>query len=180
MGIVFTTPGGIASYPNVFKPRKDNYGNINFSVDLIISDPGDIAEIEAKIEEIGEDHWGDQWPKVKPKLKHVLFRDITDGDHAGCKKLVARCAPEKPPIVVDRNKEEILNQRDVYGGCEARLVVDGYGWGGNEKTPDRGISFGLQIFQKLGDGTPLGGHTRVSVDDLDDMPEAEVSAADLY
>lgn len=63
--------------------------------------------------------------------------------------------------MVDRNRQEILDQSEVYSGCYARANISFYAYNTNG---NKGIACGLNAIQKTRDGESLGG-TRVSVDD---------------
>jgi len=67
------------------------------------------------------------------------------------------------PGVVDAQKNEILDKKEVYSGCYGRasLVPSAYNVDGN-----KGIKFYLNNVQKLGDGEPLGGAVSRAEDDF--------------
>lgn len=71
------------------------------------------------------------------------------------------------PLVIDRDKTELLEAETVYGGCYARASYNCYAYSasGNE-----GVSFGLRALQKVKDGEPLSG-ARASASDFDDIEE---------
>lgn len=74
------------------------------------------------------------------------------------------------PGVVDRDVQPILDSTEVYSGCYARVSLNAFPY--NTKG-NKGVSFGLNNIQKLGDGEPLGGRSRAedefdAVDDDDD------------
>jgi hypothetical protein len=73
------------------------------------------------------------------------------------------------PLVIARDKTEILDAEEVYGGCYARVSYTTYGYSaaGNE-----GVSFGLRALQKAKEGERLGG-TRASADDFNDLGDDE-------
>ena len=79
-----------------------------------------------------------------------------------------------PPLVVDRAKSEIMNQKEIYAGCWVRVQFDVYAF---DKVT-RGVGFGLRLVQKLADGEPFGsGSAPASADDLPDLAPLEKPAA---
>jgi hypothetical protein len=79
-----------------------------------------------------------------------------------------------PPLVVDRAKSEIMNQKEIYAGCWVRVQFDVYAY---DKVT-RGVGFGLRLVQKLADGEPFGsGSAPASADDLPDLAPLEKPAA---
>jgi len=74
------------------------------------------------------------------------------------------------PILVDEDRQEIMEEREIYSGCYGRVSMNLYAFntGGN-----KGVACGLNSVQKLRDGESLGGsYTADQIDedfgDLDD------------
>jgi Protein of unknown function (DUF2815) len=61
------------------------------------------------------------------------------------------------PRIVDVNKNDIVDQKRVYPGVWAVLVLNGYAYGKNPPQPKKGIAFGLQAVMIIGDDTLLAG-----------------------
>jgi hypothetical protein len=77
------------------------------------------------------------------------------------------------PGVVDAQVQPILDPTEVYSGCYARVSINAFPF---NTSGNRGVSFGLNHVQKLGEGEPLGSITKaendfdaVELDDADDM-----------
>jgi hypothetical protein len=71
------------------------------------------------------------------------------------------------PSVVDQNLNEILDSTEVYSGCYARASINAYAY---NTSGNKGVTFGLNHIQKMGDGDPLGGRSRVE-DDFDELDD---------
>lgn len=73
----------------------------------------------------------------------------------------------RPPIVVDRNKEPVLDRSEVYSGCYVRASLNAFPY---SVSGNKGVSFGLNHVQKLAEGEPFGSVDSVEdvFDDLDD------------
>ena len=98
--------------------------------------------------------------------------DRPSGDAYGpeCKgHMVITVASKDKPVLVDRNRNEILDTTEVYSGCYARVDMDFYGYA---NSGNKGVSAGLLGIQKLADGESLGG-ARGSADAFDDEYEDE-------
>ena len=77
--------------------------------------------------------------------------------------------PTKPGVV-DRNVQPILDPTEVYSGCYARASLGAFAF---NTQGNKGVSFGLNNIQKMGDGDSLTGATRAdqdfeALDDEDD------------
>lgn len=67
------------------------------------------------------------------------------------------------PLVVDEDRKDIINARDIYSGCYGRVSMNFYAF---NKAGNKGIGVSLNAVQKTADGEPLGGgYTRASIDD---------------
>lgn len=83
---------------------------------------------------------------------------------------------DRPPAVrwKDPNKQE--TETNVYSGCYGKAVLNCFAW--HHQANGDGISFGIQMFQRLQDGERLGGGGPVDVEkhfeieDAGDAPEA--------
>ena len=71
---------------------------------------------------------------------------------------------DRPPLVVDRDRNDIVDTSEVYSGCYAQAVISLYPYNFNGR---KGIGVGLSAIRKLSDGEPLGS-TRITVDDFSD------------
>lgn len=59
------------------------------------------------------------------------------------------------PSVLDQKKQEILDERRVFGGCWCRFHLNAYAW--THPTGGRGVSFGLNSVMLIREDARLGG-----------------------
>ena len=76
------------------------------------------------------------------------------------------------PGVIDRHRDPITDERDIYSGCYARVSLTAYPFKGDQ---NKGVTFGLENVQKLRDGEPLGGVVATAPEDdfADDLEDEE-------
>ena len=162
------------SYAHLFTPESDqNGGEPVYSVKLLIpkSDKATYQKLMEAIREAREAFCAKNGANaLPPKPAHTIH----DGDQMkddgserapeekGC--WVMNVKSKYKPVIVDINKQEILDPAEVYSGCYARVCINAYGYSRSGK---RGVSFRLMSVQKLADGEPLGG-TMGSANDFDD------------
>jgi hypothetical protein len=80
------------------------------------------------------------------------------------------CSSKSKPIIVDRRREQITDENDVYSGCFAHVSVNFYAY---NTSGNRGVACGLGNIQKVADGDALSGgrgniETEFAVLDEDD------------
>lgn len=168
------TPAGRVSFPHVFEAWSGNAKiDPSYSVNLLIDkdDPGmaifkevNQAAIMAKLE----------WKGRRPEH----FRTpIGDGDREADKypeyagKWVIKFSHKfTQPLAIDRNKAEIVDAREIYGGCWARVKFEArpYEFAGN-----CGVTYSFQVLQKLADvedDARYGGDGLPTTDGIPDVP----------
>lgn len=155
------TPEGRVSFPHLFTADSvPGTNKLKYSVNLLFpkSDKEGCARIFAALKAAKEYGTVASWGgKVPAKLDLPIY----DGDEAetprpeetGCFVLKARSdAQYTRPGVVDKNRNVIEDEEEVYAGCYGRASVlfKPYSTAGNN-----GIMCILRAFQKLKDGEPL-------------------------
>jgi hypothetical protein len=123
------------------------------------------AAIEAAISE-GVAQWGGRPPKVALPVHDGDGQRESDGmpfgpECQGCWVFTASCKVDKPPRIVDRNVQDILDPREIYSGIFGKVGCDFFAYNSNGK---KGIGCGLTNVQKLADGEPLGNRTSAEED----------------
>ncbi len=164
------------SFPNLFKPRAaDEDSAPKYSVQLLIpkTDKATIRalrEAEKQAAEEGASKFkGGKVPKNLKSSLHDGDEDDLDQypEREGHYRISVSANESYPPGIVDRDRNPILDAREVYSGCYARasLVAFAYSARGNQ-----GVGFGLRNRQKRADGDPLGNVSRPEdeVDEEDD------------
>ena len=170
---VITGPQTRWSYVNVWEAKSINGSAPKFSIQLHIpkSDTKTLEKIDAAMRAA----YDEGQAKLKGNSKNVppyetLKKPLRDGDlefpddetYTGYFFLNANNT--QAPGIVDADRQEILDQREVYSGCFGRASITFFAFNSNG---NRGIAVSLNNLQKISDGPMLGGHSRAE-DDFDD------------
>lgn len=122
------------SYPFFFDPRENDQGQEVWECDGLVpaTKEGDAfkRKLEDALFDVMEKHFGpeDEWPRgrndyaPKDKLRYV-DPDKIPGPGVTEDWTVFRCRSYSPIGVVDADRNEVLNKREVYGGRWARLSI---------------------------------------------------------
>jgi hypothetical protein len=163
------------SYLHVFKPVAIVDGaEPKYSVCLLIkkSDKATLDKIRYAIEaakQQGKPVWGG-------KIPTTLKLPLRDGDeergdqeeYKGCYFINANSIQK--PGVVDRDRNDILDQSELYSGCYGRASINFFPY---SQAGNRGVAVGLNNLQKLADGESLAGRSRAQDDFSDDFEDFE-------
>lgn len=194
------TPVGRVSFPHLAEPDRKGpgkpYADDKYKASLLMPKAGtDFSTLRAKALECAQMAFGASI-KTLNDFAHP-FRDGAnrtnkDGEvmpgYEGC--LYITCKSKDRPLVIDRAKAN-LDPKEVYGGCKARFVVTAMSYistenvrqadGTVKKETIRGVTFLLDVVQKVGDDTAFGGGKSKSAaalpDDLGDDGAAAVAEA---
>lgn len=166
----FTTGACRLSYAHIFQPHEDLNGNLKYSASLIIpkADDAQVQRFKAEFDRMVKD----------PDVRRVLGKGenyrlpLRDGDlerpndsaYAKSWFINAKSNPDHKPLVVDKERQEIVDPNEVYSGCWVQAVLSFYPY---NKGGNRGIGVSLAAIRKLKDGKPLSG-TVVTDNDFDD------------
>lgn len=165
------------SYVNVFKARAISDGQEpKFSVSLIIpkSDKETLAKVNAAIDEAIKQ--GKEKLAVKGVLPKNIKTPLRDGDEeraddeAYANSYFINANNTKKPIVVDKEKNEIVDPLELKSGDYGRVSINFYAFNANG---NKGIAASLQNIQKLKDGEPLGNSISADVDFGDDFDDED-------
>ena len=148
------------SYANIWKPKAMAEGQEEkYSVSLLIpkSDTKTVNAIKQAIKTAAEEA---QHTKFGGKVPGNLKSPLRDGDdersddpnYAG--HYFMNCSSKSKPIIVDRRREQIVNEDEVYSGCFAHVSVNFYAY---NTSGNKGVACGLGNIQKVADGDPLSG-----------------------
>ena len=156
------TPKFRVSFPAVFRPGKpvDPTKPPKYGITMLFDKGADLSPLMNAMVDFMTKKFGpnkDSWPK----LSRNPFRDqgekTFEGYVAGAKFINA--SSNAKPGLVDASNNDIINEADFYPGCYARATVRPFWY---DKAGNKGVAFGLQNIQKLGDGEPLGGRVAAS------------------
>ncbi|MUP58558.1 DUF2815 family protein [uncultured Megasphaera sp.] len=154
------------SYFNGWEPKSVNGGPERYSVSLLI--PKDDKETLDAIEKAVDAAIAEGIGKFGGKKPHknMLKLPLRDGDteredEAYKGHYFINANSFTPPQIVDRSVKPIMDRKEVYSGCYARVSISFYAFnsGGN-----KGIACGLGNIQKIRDGEPLGGRDSANDD----------------
>lgn len=146
------------SYANLFEARASQEGReAKYSVSLIIpkSDTATIGAIKKAIDEVIQAEKASKFGGKDKGLKNPLRDgDLEKDDPAyeGC--MFINASSRQKPIVLDENKQVVLDAREVYSGCYAQASINLYAFNSNG---NKGVAAGLNAIRKVEDGESLGG-----------------------
>lgn len=156
------TPEFRVSYPYLFTPQQPMAGSVSkdpkYSLVMLFPKGADLSKLKAAAEAAAVEKWGADKTKW-PKNLRSPFRDQgekeSDGYVPGAIFITA--SSKQKPGVVDHNVQPILDSSLVYAGCYGRATVRAFAY---DNSGNKGVSFGLQNFQKLRDGESITGRLK--------------------
>ena len=176
-----TSPPVRISYPQVFTPRAFKGSDPKYSVTLMFDKKNkEHVEFVKMIKADAEKALAEKWPDASTRPRIPVVGEtrslIKDGDKTCDTQGIPlkeknpeyeghwtmRAASANKPVVVDRNRQEIINAGDIYGGCFCQVNVNVYTFNGET---NKGVTAGLNGLLKYSDGESFGGG-RPSVDDM--------------
>jgi hypothetical protein len=153
------------SYVNLFEPKSIVEGGpLKYGTSILISkdDKENIRLIENAIKEVianSQDILKGTKGLTTPLRDGDEEKDSSDYEH----HLFMNVSAKAQPIVVDEDRQEIINPREVYSGCYGRVSMNFFAY---NKAGNKGVGVALNAVQKTRDGEALGGgYTKASVDE---------------
>ena len=155
------------SYCNLFQPKapiNNPAAEPKFSTTILVPKSNTQAKalIDQEIEKAIAAGVSTKWNGVKPPMPAIPIHDgdgprPSDGASFGeeCKGmwvLTASCKADRPPFVVDRQVQPIIDATKVYSGMWGNVNVNFFAYAAAGK---KGIGCGLNGVQKVRDDTPL-------------------------
>ncbi|UTC28014.1 DUF2815 containing protein [Stenotrophomonas phage A1432] len=189
-----TTPKFRASFAWIFKaqpPMEGQGGDPKYGVTMLFDAAArktpQYEQLKKLAHAAAKEKFGD---KLKPDGNgwyHGLRNPLRDGaeksELEGYEGMIFAAATTKmQPGCVDQSLNRIISDEvgpdGFYSGCFARATVTAYGY---DKAGNKGVAFGLQNVQKLGDGEAFSGRTAAendfdSVEDTYGSGEAETTS----
>jgi hypothetical protein len=158
----------------VWKPRKANDdGKEKYSVSIIIDkdDKKTKKKIDRAIQAAIDA--GESILKGKKNIKKPLRDGDEDreGDGAYEGAYFLNANSDNQPGILDKNKEEILDQKEFYSGCYGFVSINFFAY---NRKGNAGIGVGLNHLMKTKDGDPLNGRGSAE----DDFADIEVEDDD--
>lgn len=191
----FRSPDCTLSFAfGLFKPRKNDNGVEKWQATLIFPNNCDRSKMEEAVRHCIVETWGEKGlERAKQGLIKSPFlpgdgkeaRNKNTGDlHPGMGPDVFFIRPtsNKPPVVRYKDPNIPATEEEVYSGCKGFAVLNAFAW--NNAQNGDGVSFGIQYFQKTGEGERLGGSGGVDpeqwhekIDDTGEAPAETKSGA---
>jgi hypothetical protein len=189
------TPVFRASFPNVFKARKNDLnGKDEYSVVALFPKGTDLTELKKAAEAAVKEKWGAD-PAKWPKLLKSPFRDqaerekegkLPQGYEAGAIFMNLK-STQKPGLIKHENGQavDITDSSEFYAGCYAKATVRAYAY---DQKGNKGVAFGLQNILKVKDGDPIGNRSKpeddfkpvAATESTEGAPAGGTSATSLF
>lgn len=163
------TPRGRLSYPTLFEPKAQQAGGeAKFSCTIIFDAAAqatpEFAALKKAAGAAAQEKWGAklQDPNFARSIKTPFHDSATHPTASGKPgyengtKFIRTSAKEKP-FVVDKAIKPIIDRSEIYAGCYVVANVNAFAY---ETNGNRGVSFGINGVQKVGEGDPLGSRGR--------------------
>lgn len=152
------------SYVTLIEPRAMEEGqDKKYSVQVLLpkTDKATKKELDAIIEAARAEGVKTRFNGKKPN-KMVQVKDGDDEDafttynqeYAG--NWVFSASNKRKPIILDTDNKPVMDERDVYSGCYARLALKAFPFNAAEGRAI-GVSISLDVVKKTRDGDPLDG-----------------------
>lgn len=178
------TPVARLCFPSLFEPRSFEGSEPKYSCVLVFppasamspQDQAAMQGLKSAAKAAVAEKWGDKPPKgVKSPFRACSEKEDVDGFNDG--EVFITISSKDRPNVVDSNVQPILSAEDIYAGAKVRASVRAYAF---DRNGNKGVSFGLDNIQKVGEGRRVGGGRRKAEDDFTPMsvendPDADVS-----
>lgn len=154
----------IISYPNLVTPRSnDDGGEPKYSCCILIpkSDTETLGLIRDAIKAAAQAGAAQHFNgKVPAAYKHPLRdgdAELESGQKTGDEykgHFFLNCSSKRRPQVINRMREPITDETQLYGGIKGLVVLNFFAFSGKGL---RGVAAGLNAVLKTADGEPLGG-----------------------
>ena len=155
--VKINTPKGMTSFPSLLKPKEFN-GKSKYECTILVEKDADLTKLKTLVKDIMIAKWG-----KKPAKFTSPFKDGNDKDAEKYPtyqdKIVLTGTSQYMPQSIDSNMEEILDENDIFAGCEGRMALSAYPW---EYMGKHGVSFNVVAYQKTGEGERIGGRANAA------------------
>lgn len=171
-----TTGEARFNFVHIFEPHAFENNPPKYSVMVLIpkTDTETLEKINRAVEAVKQSKNGKK--NLKGARGNLTF--LRDGDEEKAEQYPEfaghyffNASSKDPVLVVDRNKQEILDPRAVYSGCYGRVSIDVFSYNSHG---NKGITTALRAVQFLRDGESLGGVSPVNLDaEFDDLDDTD-------
>ena len=160
------------SYPQIFSSdKKTQDGKTKYTLCILIpkSDKKTIAKINQAVKEAVQQGISEKWGGKQPKNLKLPLHDGNEkaDDHPEFEdNFYLNASTTIKPGIVDRDRVDILDPEEIYGGCYGRVSINFFPF--KHEQGSVGVAAGLNNVQKLEDGERLGGNRASAEDDFND------------
>ena len=167
------TPAFPGSYVHLDKPFALGEGPEKYSIQIVLPKEDPFWD---RIKKAGDELAKEKWGKKPAGLRLTINDgDATDREEVqGCYYMTASCDGDRPPEIVDAQRQPIIEPNKLYSGAIYIVSLRGYAW---DNKYGKGVSFGLSNVMRVADGTPIDGRTSAASDfddlDLDDFMDED-------
>lgn len=181
------TVKAVLSYVNVFKPvidpkKPDQKPKYKCMLLIDKSDKASVSKIKKAIKAVEAKMITEKYAGRAPKKGIPNTFNDGDEDREGEEyedRYYINIWKYNKPVIVDRRRNPITDEEEIYSGVVANVAIDFYYYWGDES---KGITASLEAIQKISDGEPLGA-SRVKAEDvfaeMEDEDEDEDEDDDL-
>ena len=147
-----------AFYANVWEPRAMQEGKEPFYSVMMVFDKeaqatDEFKALKREAMKAAKEKFGEKLPSnLRTPFRKGEEKLDTNGMEADF--VFVNAKSKYQPGVVDQGARDIIDKDAFYSGCYARATVMAYAY---DVQGNKGIAFGLQNLQKLGEGEVLGG-----------------------
>lgn len=162
-------------------------GALKYSVCVMIpkKDKATVAAIQEATAEAVKLGLAEKWGGKKTGAKIAELRDGDELDDDGERlkgdefkgMYYINVSGKNKPIILDRDRNEVLDKTEVYSGCWANVAINFYAYAAKTATGTvKGVGAGLEAIRKVKDDDSLAGGTTVAAakamfDDVEDDEE---------
>lgn len=171
------TPEAILSYPQLFEPKPNMQGTLEYSCTLVFESDSDLNELVEAAQKAGEERFGGKFKDLVAKGQaRMPFKDGEENYGSGTTFI--RVKSKAAPGLVDRYADAsgkprtISDPDELYPGARVRASLRPYAYDANG---NKGVAFGLNNLQKLGDGQRIDGRKPAT----SEFEALESAAADM-
>lgn len=173
------TPEATLSYPAIFEPKADDHGNLKFSATFVFAPGADLSALRAEAERVGREKFGAKYDTLKKSSSFKTgFRDDAEAKGYEEGSIYINASSKQQPGVVSRyagkdgKPAAITDPAELYPGAKVRASLRAFAF---DKDGNKGVSWGLQNIQKLGEGQRIDGRMKAE----DEFEATEGAASDM-
>ena len=163
MRINLNTPVGRLSYPHLFSPQTNDQGDERFKTAIFWPEGTDLTEMQNAALTVAKARWGDEVVQLirTGKVRWPFRNDAGDVKARGYPEgsTFVNMSAKNRPGVVDANVADVIDPGEAYAGRDALINATAYTY---DVSGNRGVTFGVNHVQILGDNERLDGRKAAS------------------